>query len=839
MLILIVAPSRGALRHARARCEDLVTKAGRRLVIGLPVEAPEGPGPLAWVGVDEPGWRARAEAMVRVNVARDALNLAGCGIILGLLDVDYPRFGALAPDLWSVRTAVFRHDQADPLPAMPRVAKGAGAPPTDAPVPPELESLARTLPLRALRVREGEGDGRTLSLDSLYVPLDAIAERSLTDQPQKPGNVKTLLETQRLAVLEAPAGAGKSTALRRAARDWARAGESVLWAPARRLPSRIWGDELLDDLTVLQSVCPWPVAQDRRPTLVLDGLDELGDAEARAALALAVADLVLFGLVERAALSARPGALAGGGPRHLAEPLPPRAVDALTRFRLLPLSAEQMRAYVTLWAEATESKQSQRAELRGRLVTALGLGTQAHRAVRERALCERPLFLAVFCALYGSEDAQVERESELLDALVTASIRPRPSSGLRSGDRRWLAGKVAWEMHTSNRTTLPAFSLLEGDAPLLLPEELEALRLQTGLLIEAGEEVSFAHLALQELLAAERAWDCVEWWDDEILTRFLRLHWYVWNVSTLPNLGGVTWLFLESAAERTPARLERFLRKLGLPGVSLALLLTTAWPIRPPLALRGLWKDAAESLFREHQAQPPGEVMGRFMRIIIAKSLASLGDERIGRLEWRDIGDGWQVARWPVTRGQYQTFMMEGGYIDGTLWSEAGLRWRAKPAKNRAKDRPAGWSGADRDLSSVAVSGLSRHEADAFVRWCQRVDPRVCLPTPAVWRRAARGAPHFGSNPNSVYLKMFVSPDGISVGTVPELASAAGVEDLGVLVRERIANDRDARAVDCWAGRAFSDPYVPLKDSIGLTAHPSGRDDHLFGLRLARRPPNR
>ncbi|MEY3213920.1 MAG: hypothetical protein RIT28_4401, partial [Pseudomonadota bacterium] len=150
----------------------MMASAGRTFVVGLPSSAPTGLAPLVWVAGEAPSWRERAETLVRVNIARDALHLAGCGIILGLLDVDYPRFGALAPDLWSVRTAVFRHDSADPLPAMPRVAKGAGALQTDAPVPPELESLARTLPLRALRVREGDGDGQTLTLDSLYVPLE-------------------------------------------------------------------------------------------------------------------------------------------------------------------------------------------------------------------------------------------------------------------------------------------------------------------------------------------------------------------------------------------------------------------------------------------------------------------------------------------------------------------------------------------------------------------------------------------------------------------------------------------------------------------------------------------
>jgi hypothetical protein len=839
MLILIVAPSRGALRHARTRCEAMVTSAGRAFVVGLPTEAPKGPSPMVWVAGEAPGWRERAETLVRVNIARDALHLAGCGIILGLLDVDYPRFGALAPDLWSVRTAVFRHDQADPLPAMPRVAKGAGSPQTDASVPPELEALARTLPLRALRVREGDGDGQALTLDSLYIPLEAVAERSPAEGAPKPGPVKALLETQRLAVLEAPAGAGKSTALRRAARDWARAGESVLWAPARRLAARVWGTELLDDLTALQSVCPWPVAQERAPTLVLDGLDELGDIDVRASLALAVADLVLLGLVERAALSARPGAL-GGSTGTTAKPVSARAVDALTRLRLLPLSAKLMQHYVKRWAEATELGQVSRDALTRRLEGALGLGSSVSElAARQRALCERPLFLAVLCALVWGGGAQPERESELLDALVTASIRPAPNSGLRAGDLRWLAGKVAWAMRASNKTTLPATSLVEGDAPLLTHEELEALRLHTGLLVESGAEVSFAHLALQELLAAEQAWDRVDWWDSAHLVAFLWEDEMFSRLLEFVGIDGVARLFLESAGERAPTRITDFLSKSGGDAENLAYLLTTVWPVRPPLALRALWRDTAEALFVEHRVMRGGGWDSVRSRDSTAARLAALGDDRIGCLEWRDVGDGWQIARWPVTMGQFQAFIEDGGYIDDTLWSEGGRRWRQLPSKSRRKDQPARWTFLGPEWSSRAVWGLSQHEAEAFVRWHQRTDPRVCLPTEEIWLRAARGAAHFDSLPDWLKEPRRANGEDIRVGSMPELSSAAGIEDLGLLVRERLAASTPYDGVNRWAGRAFQEVTIPLARCIGSKSGQGRRSDIHFGLRLARRPPNR
>ena len=839
-LYIVVAPSRGALRHARAQCEAMMASAGRTFVVGLPRSAPAGFAPLVWVAGEEASWQERAAALVRVNLARDALHLAGCGLILGLLDVDYPRFGALAPDLWSVHTAVFRHDQADPLPAMPRAPRSSGAPQAAASVPPALESLARTLPLRALRVREGEGGTQTLTLDSLYVPLDAVAQRSSAEGVLALGPVEVLIEAQRLAVLEAPAGAGKSTALRRAARDWARAGESVLWAPARRLPERVWGDELLEDLTALQSVCPWPVTQERAPTVVVDGLDELGGADVRAALALAMADLVLLSLVERAVLSARPGALGVTSLRPSSEALTPRAIDVITRLRLMPLSVDQMRNYVNRWVEAMELAQASRDAQTRRLEAALGLGASASRlAARQRSLCERPLFLAVLCVLVWGGGTQPERESELLDALVTASINPLPNSGLRAGDLRWLAGKVAWAMHLSQKTTLPALSLTGGDHPVLRPEELEALHLQTGLLVESGVEVSFAHLALQELLAAERAMEYVEWWKTEQLTAFLWgdrfAQWIAWD----EQLSGVSRLFLGGAGEMFPGRISQYLRGLRLDPVQLTVLLSAVWPVRPPLALRELWQANVEALFQAYKAQQEVDLQRVRRRSLIVRSLAALGDDRIGRLEWRAVGDGWQVARWPVTRGQYLAFIEEGGYTDDTLWSEAGRQWRSNPAWSRNKDRPVGWVWVGLESSPIAVWGLSRHEADAFVHWSQRSDPQICIPTEAVWRRAAQGAPHFDVVPEWVHEIAGVNQIAGYVGSMPELASAAGIEDLGLLGRELMASDSTGEAIEKWAGRAISEGRVPLKDCIGLTPPPRGRPDQLFCLRLARRPPNR
>lgn len=90
------------------------------------------------------------------------------------------------------------------------------------------------------------------------------------------------------------------------------------------------------------------------------------------------------------------------------------------------------------------------------------------------------------------------------------------------------------------------------------------------------------------------------------------------------------------------------------------------------------------------------------------------------------------LARHPVTEGQFAAFMAEDGYRRSDLWSEPGWAWRDA----ERIDRPLHWRrfGAGPDGAQHPVCGVSAYEAEAFCRWAG-----ARLPTEFEWEHAARG----------------------------------------------------------------------------------------------------
>ncbi len=95
-----------------------------------------------------------------------------------------------------------------------------------------------------------------------------------------------------------------------------------------------------------------------------------------------------------------------------------------------------------------------------------------------------------------------------------------------------------------------------------------------------------------------------------------------------------------------------------------------------------------------------------------------------------EIAAPFRIGRFPVTNGQYQAFVDDGGYGERKWWSEAGWAWRQE---NRVTEpdlwRDRRWNGPNQPMV-----GVSFFEAEACCAWA-----RGRLPSEQEWEAAARG----------------------------------------------------------------------------------------------------
>lgn len=106
-----------------------------------------------------------------------------------------------------------------------------------------------------------------------------------------------------------------------------------------------------------------------------------------------------------------------------------------------------------------------------------------------------------------------------------------------------------------------------------------------------------------------------------------------------------------------------------------------------------------------------------------SNSIDALDNERPAHIVYLDT---YYIDRYPVTCGQYRTFMEAGGYEEPRWWSEAGWKW----LQTVKVSEPLYWHG-DSSKDNHPVCGVSWYEAEAY---CRFVDKR--LPTEAEWEKA-------------------------------------------------------------------------------------------------------
>lgn len=105
----------------------------------------------------------------------------------------------------------------------------------------------------------------------------------------------------------------------------------------------------------------------------------------------------------------------------------------------------------------------------------------------------------------------------------------------------------------------------------------------------------------------------------------------------------------------------------------------------------------------------------------------------------------YQISRYPITNGQYQTFVGDGGYTEEwrDCWTDEGWEWKEQANITG----PANFGGTF-DLPNHPVIGISWYEATAYCQWLTiqmretgdlSQDGIIRLPTEAEWEKAACG----------------------------------------------------------------------------------------------------
>ncbi len=90
--------------------------------------------------------------------------------------------------------------------------------------------------------------------------------------------------------------------------------------------------------------------------------------------------------------------------------------------------------------------------------------------------------------------------------------------------------------------------------------------------------------------------------------------------------------------------------------------------------------------------------------------------------------DDYYIDAYPVTCGQYQQFMIAGGYQNSQYWSQQGWQW----LQENAISQPLYWLD-ESQYRNHPVCGVSYYEAEAYANFIGKK-----LPTEAQWEKAAQ-----------------------------------------------------------------------------------------------------
>ena len=372
----------------------------------------------------------------------------------------------------------------------------------------------------------------------------------------------------------------------------------------------------------------------------------------------------------------------------------------------------------------------------------LGLLTKTY--IKDREI--PPNRAALFEKLIGQLlAAEAERVKPLL--------RPWPEG--RDGEVRTAMAAVALTMQSASRTALPRAPLEEAIAGTAAADLLDAA-LGANILTDLEGELAFDHQLFQEYFAARTVLPLLErdeppdalfaqgegWWD--------------------PHVWRETFHILAEHVDEAQAGRERVARWLAPFSPEVALDVATQDDAGPDAyeALSDPLRDvlAAAARARLSEDHPYGRnaayrVLGRLHADEREGVGVTVTDEDVALpdIAWCNVPAGpfvyqdgeprelpaFDIARYPVTWRQFQSFVDDPAGYSNKDW------WEAGPAEPPGTPKDAGWPIANHPRERV-----DWYEAMAFCAWLtarlrkRKVLPRdkvVRLPTEVEWEKAARG----------------------------------------------------------------------------------------------------
>ncbi len=487
-------------------------------------------------------------------------------------------------------------------------------------------------------------------------------------------------------------------------------------------------------------------------------------------------------------------------------------------------------------------------------------------APRIRRMARNPVMLTCLCVVHWNELKLPEGKADLLSAVLRWLLNAREDNRKARGFNNTFAEEcfkrlaLAMTNHAEGKQAIVDLDWaaeqlkqpfsdelgIEGDrARRMGVEFLEAETIESGIVEKAGVgQLRFWHLTFQEhfcgrALAGLPSYE--DWWA-VIRDRLCDRQWtevvdHMAGCLASAGRGGLHFLTDHILEPARSGDLAVTARAIGILGRLLRIL--EVYDYRPPAKLG--WEDArqrAEAIFtREGAKLVPVE-----QRIAAAEALGQAGDPRFDSLEPAMLPipgrEGVLLGKYPVTVGEYEKFIENGGYEQRVCWGE---HWAEK--QEQGWKEPREWD-TQREHPNWPVTGVSWFEGVAYCNWLSRVTGKAFrLSTSDEWEQAAtspKGEYPWGDEEPTPELLNF-GDGGIGhptpVGVYPAGAAPGGHLDMSGNVWEWTQSEYGSRGSNrVIRGGGWGSVARFCRSAFRRVFPPGGREGSL-GFRLSRSLP--